>query len=138
MTVFGLFVCLFVCFFIYNPTIEVVTFCLCGCCMLAVFLLPAFTHLGHERQDLLSPCDGKHVCRDWTSVYTLIRKSFGGNGVRTHLNSKGKISLPEKKFSTEDSRTASPTHYRRAIPPPPPPPLAPPPHPPKPPPHPLF
>ena len=25
--------------------------------MLGVFLLPAFTRLGHERQDLLSPCD---------------------------------------------------------------------------------
>ena len=26
--------------------------------MLDVFLLPAFTRLGHKRQDLLSPCDG--------------------------------------------------------------------------------
>ena len=25
--------------------------------MLGVFLLPAFTRLGHESQDLLSPCD---------------------------------------------------------------------------------
>ena len=31
-----------------NPTIEVVTFHLCGWCMLGVFLLPAFTCLGHE------------------------------------------------------------------------------------------
>ena len=37
---FLLFVCLFVCF----------------------LLLPAFTRLGHERQDLLSPCDEMHVC----------------------------------------------------------------------------
>ena len=29
-----------------------------------VFLLPAFTRLGHERQDLLSPCDEMHVCTD--------------------------------------------------------------------------
>ena len=28
--------------------------------MLGVFLLPAFTRLGHERQDLLSPCDEMH------------------------------------------------------------------------------
>ena len=40
-----------------------------------VFLLPAFTRLGHECKDLLSPCDGMHVSTDWTSVYTLIPKS---------------------------------------------------------------
>ena len=43
--------------------------------MLGVFLLPAFTRPGHECQDLLSPCDGMHVYTDYTSVYTLIRKS---------------------------------------------------------------
>ena len=48
----------------FNPTIKVVTFCLRGWCVLGVFLLPAFTHLGHERQDLLSPCDEMHVCTD--------------------------------------------------------------------------
>ena len=41
---------------------EVVTFCPRGRCILGVFLFPAFTRLGHERQDLLSPCDGMHVC----------------------------------------------------------------------------
>ena len=41
-------------FFFFNPTIEVVTVCLHGWCMLGVFLLPAFTCLGHECQDLLS------------------------------------------------------------------------------------
>ena len=41
----------------FNPTIKVVTFCLHGWCVLGVFLLPTFTRLGHERQDLLSPCD---------------------------------------------------------------------------------
>ena len=35
-----------------NPTIETVTFRLHGWCMLGVFLLLAFTRLGHERQDL--------------------------------------------------------------------------------------
>ena len=35
----------------------------------------AFTRLGHECQDLLSPCDGMHVSTDWISVYTLIQKS---------------------------------------------------------------
>ena len=48
----------------FNPTIKVVTFGLRGWCVLVVFLLPAFTHLGHERQDLLSPCDEMRVCTD--------------------------------------------------------------------------
>ena len=52
------------CFFFFNPTIKVVTFRLRGWCVLGVFLLPAFTRLGHERQDLLSPCDEMHVCTD--------------------------------------------------------------------------
>ena len=50
-------------------------------------------------------------------------KAFGGNGVRTYVNSKWKIPLPgEKKLEearTNDSassKTASPTHYQRAIP----------------------
>ena len=50
--------------FFFNPTIKVVTFRLRGWCMLGVFLLPAFTRLGHERQDLLSLCDEMHVCTD--------------------------------------------------------------------------
>ena len=58
-----------------NSTIEVVTFCLCGWCMLGVFLLLAFTHLRYECQDLWSLCDGMLVCIDKTLVYTLIRKS---------------------------------------------------------------
>ena len=48
----------------FNPTIKVVTFRLRGWCVLGVFLLPAFTRLGHERQDLLSPCDEMHVSTD--------------------------------------------------------------------------
>ena len=47
---------------IFNLTIEVITFRLCGCCMPGVFLLPAFTHLGHECQDLFSPYNGMHAC----------------------------------------------------------------------------
>ena len=48
---------------------------------------------------------------------------FLGKGVRTHVNSKGKIPSTGKFSSEEDqthdavsSRTASPTHYQRAIP----------------------
>ena len=43
----------------FIQTIEVVTFCLHRWCMLGVFLLLAFTSLGHE-----CPCDGMHVCTD--------------------------------------------------------------------------
>ena len=39
---------------VFNPTIEVVSFQLHGWCMLGVFLLLAFTRLGHECQDLES------------------------------------------------------------------------------------
>ena len=58
------FFCFFFLFFFLNPTIEVVTFRLRGWCMLDVILLPVFTRPGHECQDLLSPCDGMHVCTD--------------------------------------------------------------------------
>ena len=61
-TTFGWDFC--VCDRFFNPTIKVVTFRLRGWCVLGVFLLPAFTRLGHERQDLLSPCDEMHVCTD--------------------------------------------------------------------------
>ena len=53
---------------VFNQTIEAVTFRLHGWCMLGVFFVAGIHCLGHECQDLLS----------LTSVYTLIRKSFGG------------------------------------------------------------
>ena len=49
---------------LFNPTIKVVTFRLRGWCVLGVYLLPAFTRLGHERQDHLSLCGEMHVCTD--------------------------------------------------------------------------
>ena len=58
----------FLCVFFLNPTIQVVTFCLRGWCMLGVFLLLALTRLEHRM----------HVFSDQTSVYTLIQKSFRG------------------------------------------------------------
>ena len=61
-TTFGWVFC--VCDRFFNPTIKVVTFRLRGWCVLSVFLLPAFTRLGHECQDLLSPCDEMHACTD--------------------------------------------------------------------------
>ena len=63
--------------------------------MLGVFLLPAFTRLGHERQDLLSSCDGMHVCTDYTWVYT-------GMESEPMLTPKEKSPLPEELFPEED------------------------------------
>ena len=72
--------------------------------LLGVFLLPAFTHLGHECQDLLSLCDRMHVCTDWTSR-------------KWSQNPQEKSLLPD---SSEQGRThnaawhriASQTHYQ--------------------------
>ena len=61
--------------------------------MLDVFLLSGFTRLGHERQDLFSPCDGMHVCTDQTLLYTLIRKSFGGRESEPMFSGRGDFSL---------------------------------------------
>ena len=61
-TTFGWDVC--VCDRFLIQTIKVVTFRIRGWCVLGVFLLPVFTRLGHERQDLLGPCDEMHVCTD--------------------------------------------------------------------------
>ena len=108
---------------VFNPTIEVVTFCLSGWCMLGVFLLLAFTRLGHEHQDLLSPCNGMHVYTDWTSLYSLIQKSFWGMESEPMLTPREKSPLPEKISSEEDqthnaasSSMVGPTHYQQAIP----------------------
>ena len=58
------------CLFVFNPTIEVFTFRLRRWCMLSAFSLSAFTHLWHECRDLLSPCDGMHVCTDHGSNHS--------------------------------------------------------------------
>ena len=63
---------------VFNPTIKIVTFRLHGWCVLGVFLLPAFTRLGHERQDLLSPC----MCAQTRPQFILSsERVFWGNGV---------------------------------------------------------
>ena len=90
--------------------------------MLGVLLLPTSTRLRHECRDLLSPCDGMHVCTDETSVYTLIRKSFKGMDSEPMLTPREKSPLPEQ-FSPEEhrthdaasNRTASLTSNQRAI-----------------------
>ena len=91
-----------------------------GCVGLGVFFcffLPAFTRLGQELQDLLSPCEGLHVCTDSTSVYTPIRKSFQGVESEPMLTSKGKIpstggSEEGRTRNAESRSTVSSTHYR--------------------------
>ena len=55
----------------------------------------------HEWQDLLSLCDGMHVCIDLTSVNTLIQKSFGGIGSETMLIPREKSPLLEAQRKVE-------------------------------------
>ena len=80
----------------FSPTIQVVTFCLGGWCMLGVFLLPPFTGLGHECQDFLSLCDEMHMCTDQTLVCTLIQEL-------QHMESEPMLTPREKILSTRDS-----------------------------------
>ena len=108
---------MFVCLFsFFNPTIEVITFRLPGWCMLDVLLLPAFNHQGHECEVRATECTCAHIL---TSVYTLIRKSFGRMESEPMLTPREKSPQPGKFSSEEDRthdaasrRTASPTHYQ--------------------------
>ena len=96
---------------IFNPTIEVVTFHLRGWCMLGVFLLPAFTCLGHEHQDLLSLCDGMHVCTTRPQLTnTLIQKTFQGMESEPMLTPRQRSILP--KYSPQ--RRMEPTMLHQA------------------------
>ena len=66
--------------------------------MLGVILLPAFIRLGHKCQSLLSPCDENAcVLRLDLGLYSH-PKEFRGNGVRTQVNSKEKISYTRKNL----------------------------------------
>ena len=79
----------------FNPTIKVVTFCLHGWCVLRVFLLPAFTRLGHERQDLLSPCD-ECMCAQTSPRFILSSEGvFGGMEFEPMLTPREESPLPE-------------------------------------------
>ena len=89
-------------FFVYvyaffNPTIEVVTFCLCGWYTLGVFFIAGI----HSSRTWMS---GSFEAMQWNAcVHRLSlglhshQKEFGGNGVRTHVNSKGNIPTTRKK-----------------------------------------
>ena len=97
---------------LFNPTIEVVTFHLRGWCMLGVLLLPAFTYVGQEIRIFWV-----HACvhRLDISLYSHLKEIFW-NGVRTNVNSKGKIPSTgdweeDRTCDAAPHRTASPTHY---------------------------
>ena len=102
----------------FNPTIEVVTFRLRKWCMLGVFLLPAFTHLGHEGQDFLSPCDG--MCAQIRPRFILSpERVFGrmeSEPMLTPLCRKKISSEGDRTHNAASSRTTSPAHYQQAIP----------------------
>ena len=77
------------CFF--NPAIEVVTFHPPGWFMLGMFLLPAFTQLGHEWWGSFESVRWNGCVHRLDLNLYFHPKEFSGNGVRTHVNSKGKI-----------------------------------------------
>ena len=112
--------CVFDCFL--NPTIEVVTFRLCGWSMVCF----CCRHSPVEDMNVRFfgvRAMGMHVCIDCNSH----PKEFWRNGERNHLNSKGKIQSKggSEEVRTRDAvsyRTASPTHYRLSYTAPPPPP----------------
>ena len=99
----------------FTPTIEVVTFHFSGWCILDVFLLPAFTFLIHECPDLLGLCD-ECMCVQTGSWFILSSDRVTGNGVKSHVNSKGEIrsARGSEEGQTCDAalyRTASTAHY---------------------------
>ena len=82
---------IFVYLTIFNPTIEVVTFRLRGWCMLGVFFVASihrpWTWMSGSFESVWwNAC----VHRLDLSLYSH-PKEFGENGIRTHVNSKGKI-----------------------------------------------
>ena len=90
---------------------------------MGVYLLLAFTCLGHGCRDVFGPCGGIHAWSDLTPVYILTRRSRG-SGFRTIVISRGVGGGGGKKSSdpdgTEKGRTrgvaslriASPAHHR--------------------------
>ena len=109
---------------VFNQTIEVVTFRLRGWRMMGVFFVEGI-HPSRTRMSGSLESVRWNACmhRLYLGLYSH-PKEFGGNGVRTHVHSTGKKSPLPGKFSSEEdqthddvsSRTASPTHYQRAIP----------------------
>ena len=110
-------------FFFLIPTIEVVIFRLRGWCMLGVFLLPAFTCLAHECQDLFESVRWNACVHRLDLGLYSHPKEFGRIESEPMLTQREKSPLPEQFSLEEDrthdaasSRTASTPHYQRAIP----------------------
>ena len=98
----------------FNPTIEVVTIHLCGWCMLGVFLLPAFTHLGHECRVLFEfVWWNAYVHRLDLSLYSH-QKEFYGMESKPTLTPREKSPLLEAQSRVElmtQHKAGQPTHY---------------------------
>ena len=86
--------------------------------MLGVFLLPAFTRLGHECQDLWSG-EMECMCAQTRPRFILLSERVLGESEPT-LTPRGKVSWTRKILLrggwNPERRTVSPTHYQRAIP----------------------
>ena len=101
----------------FNPTIEVVTFHLRRWRMLGVFLLPAFTRLGHACQELA------FAHRLDLGLYSHRKEFVRGMESEPTLTQR-ENPIYRKKISSEEegthdaasSRTASPTRYQRSCP----------------------
>ena len=115
-TILGEFFAYVTVFVLSNPTIEVVTFCLHGWCMLEVIFV-ACIHLSRTW------ISGSFESMRWNayvqgldlSLYSH-PKEFWGNGVRSHINSKRQnLSTGSSKKGwtcyAASRRTANPTYY---------------------------
>ena len=97
----------------FNPTFKVVTFLLRGWCVLGVFLLPAFTRLGHERQDLWVRAM-KCMCAQTRPRFILSsERVFGGMEFEPMLTT-GKC--PQRRIEPVTLWTVSPSTTNWAIP----------------------
>ena len=90
-----------VCDRVFNPTIEVVAFRLRGWCMMHVSFLLACTRLGHEYQDCFESVLWDACVHRLDLGLYFHPKEFLGNGVRTLVNSKGKIPCACLKLATQ-------------------------------------
>ena len=61
--------------------------------MLDVFLLLAFTCLGHERKDVLSQCDEMHVCTDQALLFGVESEAMLTPREKPPLQENGKTNL---------------------------------------------
>ena len=109
----------------FNPTIEIVTFRLCGWCFLGAFvasIYPSKTRISESFESVRwSAC----AHRLDLGLYSHQKEGFLGNGVRTHVNSKGKISTgkillrrgsnPQRCIKQDSEPNTLPTNYSRRL-----------------------